>query len=105
MQPTSALTASAIGLLSTSAAAYLRSALSKNCCWMRCSSMVTHDKTRISRVGSAGVESRPQPFDPLRLDADDVEAARRQDGEAAQIVLGGEDQPALLGVADAGSRT
>jgi hypothetical protein len=32
MQPTSALTASAIGLVRISAAAYLRSALSKNCC-------------------------------------------------------------------------
>ena len=57
MQPTSALTASAIGLASTSAAWYLRSALSKNCCWMRCSSMVADDKTR----PGAGPEPRAQP--------------------------------------------
>ena len=35
---------------SISAAWYLRSALSKNCCWMRCSSMVTDDMTRVPRA-------------------------------------------------------
>jgi hypothetical protein len=40
MEPSTACAASAMGLVSTSAAWYFRSALSKNCCWMRCSIIV-----------------------------------------------------------------
>jgi hypothetical protein len=53
-----------MGLERISAAAYLRSALSKNCCWMRCSSMGhgSYDRGRHGRFlrGNTGC-GQPQP--------------------------------------------
>src|SRR5687767_11812300 len=77
IDPTTALTASAIGLARISAAAYLRSALSKNCCWMRCSSMGSDDKPPAGRP-SKGVEGRLQPLDAVPVQRHDVEAAGRR---------------------------
>ena len=104
MQPTSALTASAIGLLSTSAAAYLRSALSKNCCWIRCSSMVTDDMTRVLRVGSSPFTRRRRPRAATRsARLRPLTTSKRQGGSVGsrrEEVARREDQPALLAGVD-----
>src|SRR6476660_2258556 len=94
-----ACTAAAIGLLSTCAAWYLRSALSMKCCWIRCSSMGGDDTPRATAqkgarnwtgARSARVERRAQPLDVAVLDADDVEAARRLGSKPHQEVPRGE---------------
>src|SRR5882672_2445206 len=107
MAPTRALTASAMGLARISAAAYLRSALSKNCCWIRCSSMGQDDKSPVKdpHVASRGVERRLDPLDAPALDCHHVEAARRQRAAVTQEMMRREHDAALLGVGDASRRT
>ena len=110
-----ALTASAIGLRQRlRRPAYLRSALSKNCCWMRCSSMVTDDMTRVSRIGSTrSRRQQPQPASNaacshsirVAFDSDDVEAAgRRRGAEPRRKCCAAKHEAPLLGRADAGRR-
>src|SRR5258706_4340071 len=96
--PTTALTASAMGLARISAAAYLRSALSKNCCWIRCSSMGQDDKSPGKPPGcvSRGVECGLQPLDSAILDRDHVESARRWRAVVAQEVVRPKNDAALL---------
>ena len=74
----------------------------------------TRDETHLLAVGSnsaptcsivlRGVESRAQPADLAAVDRDDVETTWRRRSEAAQVVCGREDEPALLGRADARRR-
>src|SRR6185369_11991626 len=72
---------------------------------MRCSSMIADDMTRLFRSGSmARIERGAQPLDPIAVDRDDVEPARRRRRQPSQVVRRREHEAASLRCTDARRR-
>ena len=109
--PTMACDASAIGLAKLSADWYFRSAASKNCCWMRCSSMVGDDKSACAKAGAASRRARLRRRTrraPIATSSPSIATTSKRHGGTArqrsQVVLRGEHQALLLARAHAGQR-